>query len=319
LKNDAKDLRRGVADRQAPRDQRTLGGTTGKLSGTIGALFGMTGEDRLWMGRAWLLGVALVWAIALVNVLTIQHDAPRLGLVRPAIWETSSTLVTIFVFLIPGAMALWMVKRRPRWWRAAPAHLIAVLLYSALHVASFVAIRKLCHSALLHERYVFGPLSTEFPYEFRKDMMSYALAMIIFWLALQRSAHKPRELPLPAAPPTFDIQDGARRLRVPVAEILAVRSAGNYVEFVLADGRRPLMRASLTAVLGDLAPHGFVRCHKSWGINTTRMTALRSEGSGDYAVELGAVTAPLSRRFPEALAALRKDGASATSSTAGAI
>jgi DNA-binding LytR/AlgR family response regulator len=314
LKNNAKDQRGGAPDNQAPWDQRPLAGATGKLLGTTGALFGITGEDRLWMSRAWLLGVALVWAIALVNVPTIQHDAPRLGLVRPAIWETSSTFVTIFVFLIPGAMALWMVKRRPRWWQAAPAHLVAVLLYSVLHVASFVAIRKLCHSTLLHERYVFGPLFTEFPYEFRKDMMSYALAMIIFWLALQRSAYRPREASLPAVIPTFDIQDGARRLRVLIPEILAVRSAGNYVEFVLADGRRPLMRASLTAVLRDLASQGFVRCHKSWGINTARMTALRSEGSGDYAVELGAVTAPLSRRFPDALAALRGQSASAPQS-----
>jgi DNA-binding LytR/AlgR family response regulator len=36
------------------------------------------------------------------------------------------------------------------------------------------------------------------------------------------------------------------------------------------------------------------------------MTALRPEGSGDYEVELGAVKVPLSRRFPDALARLKK-------------
>jgi DNA-binding LytR/AlgR family response regulator len=35
------------------------------------------------------------------------------------------------------------------------------------------------------------------------------------------------------------------------------------------------------------------------------MTALKPEGSGDYTVELGSLEAPLSRRFPEALAKLR--------------
>jgi len=40
-------------------------------------------------------------------------------------------------------------------------------------------------------------------------------------------------------------------------------------------------------------------------VNAGQMTALKSEGSGDYAVELGTVTVPLSRRFPEALAKLR--------------
>ena len=35
------------------------------------------------------------------------------------------------------------------------------------------------------------------------------------------------------------------------------------------------------------------------------MTALKPEGSGDYAVELETLTVPLSRRFPDALAKLR--------------
>nr|WP_295105767.1 LytTR family DNA-binding domain-containing protein [uncultured Caulobacter sp.] len=304
VKSDARDLPHDAAMGQAPRDQRPLAGTTGKVSGTTGGLFGMTGEERLWLTRAWLLGVALVGAIAFVNVLTIQHDAPRLGTIRPAIWETSSALVTFCIFTIPGAMAFWMVRTRPRWWLAAPAHLVAVLVYSVLHVSGFIVLRKLGHQALLGEHYQFGPLSTEFPYEFRKDMMSYGLATIIFWLALRRSGQKSETL-VPAPPATFDIQDGARLIRVPVAEILAVRSAGNYAEFALADGRRPLTRSSLSAVLEGLAPHGFVRTHKSWLVNKARVTGLKPEGSGDYAVELGALEVPLSRRFPQALAALR--------------
>jgi DNA-binding LytR/AlgR family response regulator len=305
LKSDAKDLTHVAPTGQAPGDQRSLAGTTGKISGTTGEPFGMTGEERLWMGRAWLLGIALVAAIAFVNVLTIQHDAPRLGVLRPAIWEISSALVTFAIFSIPGAMAFWMVRARPRWWLALPAHIVTVLTYSILHVSGFVALRIVGHAALLHERYQFGPLSTEFPYEFRKDMMSYGLATIIFWLALHRSGQALAQAPAPTAPATFDILDGARLIRVPVPEILAVRSAGNYVEFVLADDRRPLMRSSLSAVSEQLADQGFVRSHKSWLVNKARVTGLKPEGSGDYAIELGPLEVPLSRRFPEALAVLR--------------
>ena len=35
-------------------------------------------------------------------------------------------------------------------------------------------------------------------------------------------------------------------------DILAATSAGNYVEFILADGRRPLMRVTLAAVEGEI-------------------------------------------------------------------
>ena len=106
-------------------------------------------------------------------------------------------------------------------------------------------------------------------------------------------------------PVSFDIRDGARIIRVPLADILAVSSAGNYVEFRLADGRRPLMRATLAAVEAELSRFGFVRVHRSWLVNTERVTGLRPDGSGDWTVELGAVEAPLSRRYPAALEQLR--------------
>jgi DNA-binding LytR/AlgR family response regulator len=305
LKGDAGDLNRAVHSGQALGDQRALAGTTGEPSGLKGVLSGMTGEEWRQLRRAWLLGLAIVAMIAFINILTIQHDAPELGLVSPVIWETSSALVIFGLLGIPAGMALWMIRKQPRWRVAAPVHLVAVLIYSALHVAGFVALRIWAHASL-GQRYHFGPLSTEFPYEFRKDIMSYGLATIIFWLALRRGGQKPTEAPAPAAPATFDIHDGARMIRASVSEILAVRSAGNYAEFVLADGRRPLTRASLGAVLEGLAPHGFVRSHKSWLVNPARVTGLRPEGSGDFAIELGDLEVPLSRRFPDALAAIRR-------------
>jgi DNA-binding LytR/AlgR family response regulator len=77
------------------------------------------------------------------------------------------------------------------------------------------------------------------------------------------------------------------------------------VEFVLRDGRKPLKRSALTTIESELAPHGFVRVHRSWLVNTAQMTGLKPQGSGDYTVQLGELAVPLSRRFPEALARLR--------------
>jgi DNA-binding LytR/AlgR family response regulator len=104
---------------------------------------------------------------------------------------------------------------------------------------------------------------------------------------------------------TFDIRDGARLTRVRLDEILAIESAGNYVEFLLQDGRRLLMRSPLSAIENELSSHDFLRTHRSWLVNARKVTALRPEGSGDYRVEVGTQSAPLSRRFPEALAKLK--------------
>ena len=265
----------------------------------------MSGDERRSIVRAWLLGIGLIATICIVNILTIQHDDPDLGALPPVIWEGSSALVTLAIFAIPAAMALWTHRSRPRWWQAAPVHLVAVLAYSVLHVAGFVALRKLAYLVLLQQTYDFGDVSREFPYELRKDILAYGIAWIIFFLSLRQGRqHAAAALASPLRA-TFDIQDGARLVRVPIDDILAVRSAGNYVEFVLVDSRRPLMRTPLAAIQTDLTGHGFVRSHRSWLVNKAKVTGLRPEGSGDYAVELGELEAPLSRRFPEALAALR--------------
>jgi DNA-binding LytR/AlgR family response regulator len=267
----------------------------------------MNSEERQGIWQAWLLGAGFIACIAMVNVLTIRHDAPRLGTLAPAIWEGTSAFVTMLIFVIPAAIAVWTLRTKPRWWRAAPVHLVAVMLYSVLHVSGFLALRKLAYLAFIGEPYNYGPLSTEFPYEFRKDLMAYGLASIIYHLSLRRSAGVAAGHPQAATPtPTFDIRDGARLVRVPISEILAVRSAGNYAEFLLTDGRRPLTRSSLSALETAMTEHGFVRTHRSWLVNPHRVIGLRPEGSGDYAVELGEVEAPLSRRFPEALATLRR-------------
>jgi DNA-binding LytR/AlgR family response regulator len=55
----------------------------------------------------------------------------------------------------------------------------------------------------------------------------------------------------------------------------------------------------------ELAPRGFVRTHRSWLVNVGKVTTLKPEGSGDYTVELGKQSVPVSRRFPDALAKLR--------------
>ena len=78
--------------------------------------------------------------------------------------------------------------------------------------------------------------------------------------------------------------------RVRLDQILAVASAGNYVEFILDDGRKLLMRSPLSALKNELWTHGFVRTHRSWLVNPGRMTALKPEGSGDYRVELGSIS-----------------------------
>jgi DNA-binding LytR/AlgR family response regulator len=270
--------------------------TNGEVSGTVG------GPRAAFLRGAALFGV-VVLVVTLINVMSLQHEMPELAWWKAWTWEGSSLVVILAILWLPwltlGAAPVeqW---RRPRTWLI---HLGGMLAWSILHVGGFLILRHTVY-ALAGEAYDYGDLRDKFLYEARKDVLSYTMAVATFWIAPRLSLGSGADAaPAPAA--TFDIRDGARVVRVPVSDILAVASAGNYVEIHLADGRKPLMRSALAAVEMELAPQGFVRTHRSWLVNTGRVTALTPAGSGDYTVALGALEAPLSRRFPDALARLR--------------
>ena len=299
----APEPQRDGAARPAGGDARPAPGMNGARSGTSGAARLLRAADLrdLWRGALWtaLFGVAIV----AVNSFTVLADNDRVRSWEPWVWEISSYIGAFCAIWAPWlATALappddsltegW----RPRL-RFIAVHGVGLLTYAAVHVAVFVLLRQAAY-AVMDSPYEFGD---RFFYELRKDAITYGLLVGVFWLAgaLRRRRDEP------VRPVSFDIRDGARLIRTPLSEILAVSSAGNYVEFWLADGRRPLMRATLAAIEVELERFGFVRAHRSWLVNAERVTGLKPEGSGDWTVELGAVEAPLSRRYPKALERLR--------------
>lgn len=267
---------------------------------TNGDLSGMNG---IFWRRAFPLFAVTILALNTVNIFTEIQDNPGVHWIYPLIQQYTSALSAIAC--LPIALPAYRIApldSRPRW-RVLAVHITALLIFSSVHVLGFYGLRLLVFAALdIPYQYV---VPDRFIYELRKDGLGYFIGLTAFW-ALLRAYGRPQEgVTNTTASATFDIRDGAKVVRAQVADILAVSSAGNYVEFVLADGRKPLMRSSLTAIEAELAPHGFVRTHRSWLVNAARVTELRPEKSGDYAVGLGGVVAPLSRRFPEALARLR--------------
>ena len=269
--------------------------------GLSGVFFGTDGSRRQAFVYAYAVVALLVGVINTLNVISQEHDLPHVSLVEPVIWEGSSWLTVMAFFWIA-----WLAWRfaplgvRPRW--RLLVHIPAAAVYSLAHVSGFVALRILAYRALGGHYHV-GHFWAVFSYELRKDGFGYVMFLAGFviighLLRQQRANQNPTNL-------TFDIRDGAKLTRVRLADILAVTSAGNYVEFLLQDGRRLLMRSPLSALESDLSDRGFVRTHRSWLVNETAVTGLTPEGSGDYGVLLGSLTAPLSRRFPAALARLR--------------
>jgi len=88
--------------------------------------------------------------------------------------------------------------------------------------------------------------------------------------------------PAPAeGAPRFAVRDGRRAHFVPVADILWVESFGNYARLHTAAARF-IHRATMEAIAAQLAPHGFVRIHRTAIVNAARVVRLRPAGNGEY-------------------------------------
>jgi DNA-binding LytR/AlgR family response regulator len=289
------------AKRPGASDGEPIGVTSGLLAGPNGARLAL---------RGWLAVAALVTLAAGVNVMTRLDDGHARGVViplwLPLVLEFSSAVAALATapLIIPPAVAFAPPGRGPLW-RTLGVHIVASLVFSIAHVALMTLIRLAVFAAI---RQPFAIHLAEWPYEYRKDLVTYVVVAGIIWALSRPPRIAPAVRQTAAAPITFDIRDSGAILRVPVGEILAAQAAGNYVEFALADGRRPLMRASMAQIETALATAGFVRTHRSWLVNAAGVRALVPVGSGDFRVELASgLSAPLSRRYPAALALLRGD------------
>ena len=277
---------------------------------TSGAGQGTSGRQRL---SAWTIAYFVIAILTVVNntvnVLSYLderswQDRP-IDWWQPAVWEGTSGIVFLAVAWVP----MLAIRRFPlhdrTWLRHLAIHAAISILFSLVHVVLMVALRHGIY-ALADETYDFGMGWDTLLYEYRKDVISYGLFAAIFWLTDRLFGSQ-----VPAPPREIErddivIDEGQRIIRVPPREVLGVRSCGNYVEFLLADGRRPLMRTTLAGLEAGLSVLGFVRTHRSWLVNAAHVVEIEAEGSGDYGLKLGDGTqVPLSRRYRHALDALR--------------
>lgn len=247
----------------------------------------------------WAVILVVAGAVCLLNVLGFsQGGRGQVG--DHLVYEGSSWLAIALLAWTP-----WVVWQVTKTWPLAGqvlAHAASALAFAVAHISLFILFRAAVFAAL-GQPYSPAAALADFRYEVWKDLLAYGLFTGAYVMIgrLGRSTIRER-----VGEDNFDIRDGARLVRTPLSDILAVTSAGNYAEFRLRDGRRPLMRTSLTALEMQLGARGFVRSHRSWLVNARAVRGLSPEGSGDYRIEMDGFEAPLSRRYPEALKRLRE-------------
>lgn len=274
------------------------------------------GRPPAWVLRAYAATALVVTGIISVNITTLMHDAVAsngLPAWKPVVWEASSGLMILLCAAIPLAALARAMPGRTGWPRFIGVHMAASLLFSVLHVGGMVALRMAAYRAM-GESYGFGDTVSEFLYEYRKDMVIYALIAAIGWTAMRlgrQDEAQDRDMPdqgLGAGSgDVLEIRDGSRVVLARVEEILYARAEGNYVAITLKDGRQPLLRGTLTGLEQRLNAGGFVRTHRSWLVGLRHVRESEATGSGDFVLHMAdGGKVPLSRRYGEAVRLIRK-------------
>jgi hypothetical protein len=229
---------------------------------------------------------AVVAVILLFNVLNVLDERARAGLGipfwQPVVWEASSGIV--FLALSPAILA---VARR--FWLLTPPrlpklaiHAVAAVAVSFVHVVAAGVMRWAAYAAVGDD---YSPLAllADWPYELRKDLLVYGsiVGIYVAWRQLRSGSPVSAE----SGPEVLEVRDGARRHFVPLAEVVWVEAAGNYVELHRGGGGL-LHRASLSEMERRLHAAGFVRIHRSRLVRRDAVAAVESRPTGDFVVRL---------------------------------
>lgn len=272
---------------------------------------------------AWTILLAV--SVAARSYVEMANQAKRgrpIGLDHALAIELTSHVVV--AALLPALY--WLHRRWPigESIRTVTIHVAAVVPFSIAHTVGMAALRLLWFSAILGMDYSFPLTPDRLAYEFAKDIVSYGmlsagiLALRYLFDRLPQHAdatpepalhqeptlapvpEPPAEAPGPSSPPLaerFAVRKRGREIMVEMADIDWVEASGNYA--VLHVGGETLeIRSSLSKLEAELDPRRFVRVHKSYLVNVTRITEVTPWVSGDWRIRLqDGAEVNLSRRY----------------------
>ncbi|MEM8696464.1 MAG: LytTR family DNA-binding domain-containing protein [Pseudomonadota bacterium] len=267
--------------------------------------------ERRQMVRTMAIVAVAGMIFTMVDVLSTRTEFERAGRDYDpiAIWIYDPTSIFVIVALAPLVMAYanrfrFAETPLPLW---LAMHAIGFLLFSTVHVLLMVWLRKLIFFLFFNVPYIFTDnLPRDFVYEMRKDVLSYALIVLVFFLLRTYSEQK-RELEAARADAResrlITLKCGGRTMRFAAESFSHAEAAGNYVE-VHTTGATHFARTTLAGLEALLRDAGLpvARVHRSWLVNRDRIETSAPSGNGDIVLTLaGGDTLPCSRRYRDAI------------------
>jgi len=243
----------------------------------------------------------------LVNGLSVAEEWRREGQVDGWIRALTQEGISVSVILALFVPVAFYERRFPvsleRWGSALAAHMIGSAVFAAVHIAGMTGLRMALWPIAFEDQYLpHGGLFGEVIYEYRKDVLSYALMLAVLALMRQREDALQQARAARSDARTahvITLRSGGREIRLPADDIICASAAGNYVQVTTPHGTH-LARMTLTRLFTLLDEAGAepVRLHRS---HLTRRACIREilpTGEGDAQVRLSTgQRLPVSRQY----------------------
>lgn len=246
--------------------------------------------------------VALVTVAAAGNLAATLDRQLRSGLPLspsiPILDEVSSSVIWLALAPLIVLAFRCLVPPRFPWALVAPLHVVVAAVVSLAHYGLTRLLRAVVH--VVSGQGFHLPVTWEgYVADLYRDALTYVLLGLFYCgahaLLVARSKTPEGES---VAAPVLEVRDGAQTRYVPIAEILWVEAAGNYVELHVVGGRALLMRATLASLEKRLERWGFLRIHRSRLVNATGVKSVESHPAGDATLVLAdGRTISASRRY----------------------
>lgn len=249
---------------------------------------------------------------SVIEILDIERRELDFENWKPLVWQVSSHITSLL--LVPAV--IYFTNRLPLHFgvlrKNVPLHILGSVVFSVLHVAGMVGIRKLVYASQ-GDHYDFGNLPLEMGYEYLKDWQTYAgilFILALYRLLLLRLQGEARMLDAPddgpelepvERPERFLVRKLGKEFLIAAAEVEYLQASGNYVNLHLHSRDYPL-RSTMAAIEPRMNPNKFFRVHRSYMVNLDFIKEIEPLDTGDARILMkDGSKIPCSRRYRAAL------------------
>ncbi len=230
-----------------------------------------------------VIGVLLAWN----NSLTVTADLTRNQIEfknwHPYVWEFSSFLIIYILYFGVYWLANKFSLLNQNWLPNLFIHIIATVVFSILHVLLMVWIRQIIY-ALMGGQYEFGEGYSEWLYEYRKDVVTYfVFVMLLYAFQHLTQSKKPRSDS--AVNQKLQVKNKQGVFWIKHADITTIESGGNYIYIHAGDQVLP-MRSTMAKIEKELESSDFLRVHRSYLVNLNHCKAIQRQSTESSKLEL---------------------------------